>query len=221
MIKPILSLLVIVFSLGFSFLYVVPAYKQLGMKQADLKMLNDTIQQTDEIKNIIDQTKESMDEVTAEEDARFKTFLPEQIDEIRFINNLVNAGVARNILIEGITTTKAAKDSGGMNAADSGVLGGLKKVFSLTEQAGGDQSVSSGDELRRSYTTTKANFSFIASYPVTLLFLGDLEKSLSLININSLSFREYADTSGDKKETKRGVALLYQSTVEIETYTLK
>lgn len=220
MIKPILSLLTVILSLGFSFLYVIPAYEQLGVKQADLKMLNDTIKQTDEIKNIIEQTKKSMDDVTAEEDARFKTFLPEQIDEIRFINNLVHAGAARNILIEGVTTTKVKKGAESINATDSGVLGGLKKVFSPTEQSSGSKSASSEDELRGGYTTTKASFSFIASYPATLLFLGDLEKSLSLVNINSLSFREY-DTSEDKKEAKRNGAPIYQSTVEIETYTLK
>lgn len=217
MFKPILSLLVIASSVGFSFFYVVPAYRQLGMKQADLTMLNDTIKQTDEIKDVIDQTKKSMDEVTAAEDARFKTFLPEQIDEIRFINNIVRAGAVRSIVIEGITTAKAKEGAGEMKTEGSSAFDGLKKVFSLTGQESGGALTS---DVRESHATTKANFSFIASYPATLLFLGDLEKSLHLININSLSFREYTDTS-DKKGAKSSSIPLYQATIEIETYSLK
>lgn len=217
MFKPILSLLVIVSSVGFSLFYVLPVYRQLGMKQADLTMLNDTIKQTDEVKDVIDQTKKSMDEVTAAEDARFKTFLPEQIDEIRFINNIVRAGAMRNIVIEGITIAKAKEGTGEMKTEGSSAFDGLKKVFSLTGQESGGVLTS---DVRESHATIKANFSFIASYPATLLFLGDLEKSLNLININSLSFREYTDTS-DKKGVKSSSIPLYQATIEIETYSLK
>ena len=80
MIKPILSLIVIVISAGFAFLYVQPAYERLDTKKADLAMLNETLTNADEVQKIIRETKENMESITPAEYTRFEAFLPEKID---------------------------------------------------------------------------------------------------------------------------------------------
>lgn len=219
MIKPIASLIIIVISLGFFFLNVKPAYDRLGMKKADLAMLTTTLKQADEIKSIIEQTKESMGSITPAEYARFDAFLPEEIDELRFANNLLHIGTARKIVIEDVKIIKEGKkDNTGNGGTDGGAADGVKKVFSLGQSIDSAKNSPSGTTAVSGYTTLKVSFSFVASYPATILLLGDIERSLGLINITSLSLKEYKVDSG-KKAGNAGPPL-YQSLVEIETYSL-
>lgn len=222
MIKPILSLIVIVISAGFAFLYVRPAYERLDTKKADLAMLDETLTNADEVQKIIHETKRNMESITPAEYTRFEAFLPEKIDEIRFVNNLVHMGVQRNIAVGEIkildTQTGGA---GGNTASAASATAGVSKVFSLNQLSDDvtTNTPSKNDELAKDFSSRKVGFSFVASYPVTLLFLGDLERSLGLINVNSLTLEEYKDTPKDKKTTGSSVPL-YRSTVEIETYSL-
>ncbi len=221
MIKPILSLIVIVISAGFVFLYVRPAYERLDTKKADLAMLNETLTNADEVKKIIRETKRSMESITPAEYARFEAFLPEKIDEIRFVNNIVYMGIQRNIAVGEIKILDAqAGGAGGNTKAGTGAITGMSKVFSLSQLSdeADANSSSKNDTLAQNFSSRKVSFSFVASYPVTLLFLGDLERSLGLINVNSLILEEYKD-SKDKKATGSSIPL-YRSTVEIETYSL-
>lgn len=222
MIKPILSLIVIVISAGFAFLYVRPAYEHLDIKKADLAMLNETLTKTDEVQKIIRETKRNMESITPAEYTRFEAFLPEKIDEIRFVNNIVHMGIQRNIAVGEIKILDTQTGGTGGNAkAGTSVVAGVVNVFSLSQLSDEviTNSSSKNNELAKDFSSRKVNFSFVASYPVALLFLGDLERSLGLINVNSLTFEEYKDTSKDKKTTGSSIPL-YRSTVEIETYSL-
>lgn len=222
MIKPILSLIVIVISAGFAFLYVRPAYERLDIKKADLAMLNETLTNADEVQKIIRETKRNMESITPAEYLRFEAFLPEKIDEIRFVNNIVHMGIQRNIAVGEIKILDAQTGgTGGNTKAGTSAVTGVNKVFSLSQLSdeAGANSSSKNNELAKDFSSRKVNFSFVASYPVVLLFLGDLERSLGLINVNSLMLEEYKDTSKDKKTTGSSIPL-YRSTVEIETYSL-
>jgi len=221
MIKPILALIVIVISAGFAFLYVRPAYERLDTKKTDLAMLNETLTSADEVQKIISETKRNMESITPAEYARFEAFLPEKIDEIRFVNNIVHMGIQRSISVGEIKILGAeAGGASGNNTNGKSAVKGLNKVFSLSQLSDEAGAPSSKDTtLTQGFSSRKINFSFIASYPVTLLFLGDLERSLGLINVNNLTLEEYKDTAKDKKTTSSG-APLYRSTVEIETYSL-
>lgn len=222
MIKPILSLIVIIISAGFAFLYVRPAYERLDTKKADLAMLNETLTNADEVQKIIRETKENMESITPAEYARFEAFLPEKIDEIRFVNNIVHMGVQRNIAVDEIKISKKGEGGAGGNiTTGASAATGVNKVFSLSQLS--DETTANSTSVNSAsagiFSSPKVSFSFIASYPVTLLFLGDLERSLGLINVNNLTLEEYKDTSKNKKTTGSSVPL-YRSTVEIETYSL-
>lgn len=214
MIKPILSLLVIIFSLGFSLVYTVPAYRAFSDEQADFATLRDTIQQAGVVKGIIDQTKASMEEVTVEEKARFETFLPQQVDEIRLVNNLTRAAVRRGIALEGITVDSASAKKTSVSTSTS-ALSGVQKVFSLDAESFATRAAAGNDAVKAS--AVKVHVSFIASYPTVLLFVRDLEKSLHLMNITSLSLREHV--SSDTKDAS--ATALYQITLEIEALLLQ
>lgn len=222
MIKPILSLIVIIISVSFAFLYVRPAYERLDTKKADLAMLNETLTNADEVQKIIRETKDNMENITPAEYTRFETFLPKKIDEIRFVNNIVHIGLQRDIIVDEIKISK--KIEGGANgniATGAGIATGVSKVFSMNQLS--DETTanpSSANNVSRGvFSAHNVSFSIIATYPVTLLFLGDLERSLGLINVNTLALEEYKDTSKNKKITGSSVPL-YRSMIEVETYSL-
>lgn len=221
MIKPILSLIVIVISAGFAFFYVRPAYERLDTKKADLAMLNETLTNADEVQKIIRETKENMESITPAEYTRFEAFLPEKMDMIRFVNNIVHMGIQRNIAVGEVKILAQESMASGAPTAGASATAGVSKVFSLSQLSdeGTATASSANNGSQGAFSLHKVSFSFVATYPVTLLFLGDLERSLGLINVNTLALEEYKDTSKNKKTTGSTVPQ-YRSTVEIETYSL-
>ena len=165
MIKPILSLIVIVISAGFAFLYVEPAYEKLNTKKTDFAMLSDTLTSADEVQKIIRETKKSMEGITPAEYKRFEAFLPEKIDEIRFINNIVHMGIQRNIAVGEIKILKEERGGGGNTVAGASAATGVSKVFSLSQlsDVSNTNASSKNDELAKDYSSRKINFSFVAS----------------------------------------------------------
>lgn len=224
MIKPILSLIIIVFSLGFGFFYSKPAYTSIQSARNDLKKLDQTAQSVSEIKKIIAETGKSLSEVDPDGLARFDVFLPETLDGVRFANNLQQIGAANMIILSEIKVEqkengKKQDKSAGSQAANAGAVG---KVLTIDKNLAENNSASAkaGTGSGEKYVATKASFTFAATYSGFLLFLNDLEKSLGLINITSLSFEELA-TSEEEKSSQKDMPPLYQFSVEIETYSLK
>lgn len=227
MIKPILSLIVLILSIVFSIFYVKPEYDRVQSARADLGKLSGIAEDTDKIKALIKQTGEILNAVDADVLARFNVFLPEKLDPIRFANNLQSLALKNGIILSGIkveerkidttskpTTKPVAKSVDG--------VGGASSAFSITGQPfGADVGKATGVTVsEEKYVVTKTSFLFSTTYPGLLLFLKDLEKSLGLINVTSLSFKPLSSSTTDKKP-KEALTGLYQFTIEIETYSLK
>lgn len=222
MVKSILSFAAIIVSVGFTFFNVKPAYEEFQRKQSDLKMLEDTIKDADAIKNTIEQTAGILAEITPTEYERFDTFLPEQMDEIRFVNNLMKAGNARGVVLEDIKISTEGKKADGVDIKEKNVTltQSTPKMFTFAPASGGAPDAAS-QEKGAQYQTVKVTFSFVASYPITKLFIGDLERSLNLININSFSFQEDTTASSGKEEYAKTASHMYRSMIEVESYALK
>jgi hypothetical protein len=226
MIKPILSLIIIVFSVGFGFFYSKPKYDEVQSTRADLQQLVKTSQSANEIKDIIAETGKSLSAVDAEDMARFDVFLPETLDGIRFANNLQHIGVANGLVLSDIRVEQQKGQEAPVSGTQqSGVqpsaTGGVTKVLSVnTTLDEGTNANKTGAAAQKRYGVTKASFAFAATYSGFLLFLNDLEKSLGLINITSLSFKELA-AGVEEKAVQSDLPPLYQFNIDIETYSLK
>ena len=190
--------------------------------------LNETLKNSDRIKTLIDQTKQNLNSINSEEGARFAVFLPETIDGIRFANNIQHIGQINGIVVEEI---KIIPVPDGVNAGQNGsaakqsLLQGVVNTFSLENKIQSPQAVSpaapkTATTNGKKYATTKAHFSFSSTYESFQLFLNDLEKSLSLLNVTSLSLVPETETTSTKK-INGASPIIYQFTVELETYSLK
>lgn len=219
MFKPILLLFTIIVSVGFAFLNVKPAYEQSRSRLSDLEMLNTIFKKTDSIRETINQTKRIMEEITPAEYARFNTFLPEKMDEIRFVNNLTEMARTRNILLKDVKIGEGNKASNGSSATDVPVTMGRRNAMLAEIQQSESGSVPERKNMEEKYKKITVAFSFVTSYPMTKLFIGDMGKSLSTININEFSFEEYKVPTSSKEVKEAD--LLYRSTMEVETYALK
>ncbi|MBI5077832.1 MAG: hypothetical protein HZB11_00480 [Candidatus Yonathbacteria bacterium] len=224
MTKPIISFIVLIISSGFAFFYVVPAYNLSQERRDDIVALSKVLSTSGEIKALIDKTKKNMDGIEPSSLSRFEVFLPEKIDAVRFANNIQYIGRKNRIILSDIKVEGPANGTL-KNTAPSGVsvTQGIVNTVSLgakINQAQGAYTMNPTIEGKASvsgkkFVSTSANFTFVASYEASQLFLNDLEKSLGLINLTDISFVMLPPDSKSKAPPT------YQYTVAIETYSLK
>lgn len=220
MVKNIFLFGILVFSAAFLFLYVKPLYGLVEKRRADIVLLDTARGQANSVKHVIEETETILGSISALERARFETFLPSSLDEIRFVNNIVNIARARSIVIENVKIGDVnTKDVAGEGMKKTTSSEGVQRIFSLNKDNSSTAGIATagGTASNGRYVATTVQFSFIAPYATVLLFLDDMEKSLGLINVNTLTLKEY---TGDGGSAKNGVTR-YSVTVEIETYSLK
>ena len=198
MIKPILSFVVLILSVIFAFLYVKPEWDLVQEHRGNIVTLDETLQKSSTIEQLINETGQSLKNVPEENLSRFATFLPQTIDDIRLANNIQHLGYTDNVVLENIKVTKE---------------GGVSETTTTTGR--GAQDVLSSN---KKYNTTKVSFSLTAPYGVFLVFLNDLETSLGLIDVTSLSFALEPNTTGGIITTGPP---LYRYTIEAVTYSLQ
>ncbi|HBB44032.1 MAG: hypothetical protein UW27_C0017G0025 [Parcubacteria group bacterium GW2011_GWA1_44_13] len=226
MTKPIISFVILVLSIGFAFLYVLPAYNLNAKLRGDIESLTSILSKSSEIKPLIDGTKTNLGGIEQSGLDRFEVFLPERIDPIRFANNIQYIGRKNRIILSDI------KVEGTVNgvvsgSASSGVTAsqGLVNAVSLGAQIDKAQgTLAQGTQSETftagKYATTKASFSFTTTFETFQAFLDDMEKSLGVIDVTSLTFSPVSvDTSATAQRTPPPQT--YQYTMTIETYSLK
>lgn len=218
MIRPISYIIVIIISLGFTFLNVMPAYYRVEEKRVFLESLNSASNSTDKIRTIIDQTEKELSKIDPVNLDKFNVFLPETIDEIRFINNLSYIGTLNGIVLEDISIEKGEKSP--TSSQGESVKKNLITLPSFPYAGAVGSLDASSREIpsEKKYVTTKVRFSFSAPYKEAIVFFNNLEKSLGLINITALSFSPQEQKSGIKGGSG---AISYRYTVELETYSLR
>lgn len=234
MAKIIISLVTIILSIAFMFLYVMPAYSLANERRADIESLTKVLSTSGEIRKLIDKTKRNLSSVEFEGLSRFKVFLPEKVDTVRFANNLQHIGKKNNVLLSDI---KVEAQAGSVQNKDTSFAVNVVKEFvnkvSLDAKINQAENVSmqgagvnestttnGAGALEKKYVTTKASFAFTSTHETFQLFLNDLEKSLGLINVTSLSF-SLPTESMDTKKSKTPLSPTYQYLMIIETYSLK
>lgn len=223
MTKPIISFVVLILSIGFGIFYVKPEYNLFQERKNDIASLSEILKNSNNIEPLINQTIENLKSIDSAGRSRFEVFLPQRVDPIRFANNLQHIGLANGIVLQNIKVTDASTDkqaTGGSSGAFQGLVSTLS-LGSKIEQAQGSVATNGGSTLpQKKYATVKAVFTLTTTYETFKLFLNDLEKSLGLINVTSLSFTPVQEPV-DPKKTTANVPSHYQYTVEIETYSLK
>lgn len=220
--NPIISFSVIVLSLAFVFLYVFPAYSSNQKSRDYVVSLAATLKESEKIRDRIDETKVSMAAIKQSELDQFEVFLPERVDTIRFANNIQSIARTNGIILSNIKIADGISETASSEATTA--KQGLLRTISLdskTNEAQGSEKRAAGVGSNKptKYKATKATFVFATTYEKFHLFLNDLERSLGVIDLVSLSF---SPISQDVNAVKGKIPpVLYQYSMEIETYSLR
>ncbi|MFZ2303781.1 MAG: hypothetical protein WAV98_03280 [Minisyncoccia bacterium] len=221
--KPIISFFVLILSVGFTFFYVVPAYNLNKKVRGDILILSKILSTSGEIKKLISETKTNLNSIEPAGLSRFEVFLPEKIDKIRFANNIQYIGRKNRIILSDIKVEEPANGSSSIGTAGS--IQGLVNTVSLGAQIDKAQGADTRDIHVESfssgkYVATKASFTFTSTFETFQLFLDDLEKSLGVIDVVSLSFTSTPeDISANRPDTP--LLPIYQYAMSVVTYSLK
>lgn len=205
----------------------MPAYNLNKKLRGDIESLSNILSTSGEIKTLIEETKKSLGSIEPDGLSRFEVFLPVTIDPIRFANNIQSIGRKNRIVLSDIKVEGPVSNAQNNRASSGGgAVQGLVNTMSLgakIDQAQGVYTMNSaiqGEVSSKKYATTKASFTFTATYEMFLLFLNSLEKSLGVIDLTSLSFSALP-TDNSLKTLKTPASPTYQYTMAIETYSLK
>src|SRR3989344_1569421 len=194
MTKLIISFVVLVLSAAFAFLYVLPAYNVSKERRADIETLSKNLSTSDEIIQLIADTKNNLNSIESIKLARFEVFLPEEVDPIRFANNIQNIGTDNMVSMISIKIDTPGRDAQQDGTSQTGgVAQSVANQLSLEaklNQADGInvQVYGIATEKEKKYATTKATITFETSFEKFKLFLSDLERSLGLMDVTGLSF---------------------------------
>ncbi len=208
--NPIISFLIIILSLGFGFLYVKPEYEITQQRQSEIKTLDTTLNSTSQIQALIDQTDKTLSGIDPAELSRFSIFLPESVDAIGLANNIQHMALSRGIVL---TEIKVGDPTNSPNVGGQGSEGiqGVVSGVQASVQA-------------QPYATTKTSFKFSTNNDNFHAFLGDMEKSLGIMNITALDITPISESTDSSAKTSRARASgapQYQYQIDIETYSLK
>lgn len=163
-----IPLLLLAVSVGVFFLYIDPEYQKIKILRAEEAQYNDALNKSKELQKERDKIKDKFNKIPAEEVDRLEKLLPDNVDNVRLINDLEAivgryGAHIRNIKIG--TPAASQRDVLGADIAKFGIL--------------------------------SLEFSLQTSYKNFLQILRDLEDSLRLVDVTSIGFLSSDNDNSD------------------------
>lgn len=182
MIRIFLSIILVILSAFIVFSYALPEYRTTEAHRATLAVLGDVLQKTKDVTDLTANLALSLNGITTGDMSKMDVILPGSVDEIRFVHMLSRVVSGGSVVLKGITIAETGRDP---ETPVSLVAPAVKK-----------------DTVRKIII----NVSFAGSYDDLIRILGDMEKSLMIMDITNLSL------AGD------GKGGIYDYTITLQSY---
>ncbi len=160
-----MPLLLIGASIGLFVVYTNPAYEGAnGVKglQAQVKSYDDALNKSQELKEVRDKLVSKFNTFSPDDKTKLQEMLPDNVDNIRLAIDINNIAAKHSLSIKNLSVgnsqNKNTKNAAAVGAS-SGPIGSVELGFSVT-----------------------------SSYDTFLAFLSDLEHSLRVVDVESVSF---------------------------------
>ena len=153
-------LLLLMISIALFVWFTQPLMDDVATINSQITSLQSVLSSASELASVRDSLLKNYNQISDEDKTRLAKALPDQVDNVRLI-----------IDVDTIASKYGMK---------------LKNAQVTADAAAGAAGVASADGKR--YSTVTLGFSVNGSYDKLKLFLADLEKSLRIVDINSLSF---------------------------------
>lgn len=175
----ITPILLLAASIGLFLGYIDPQYKEIKIQKAELAQYNDALEKSAELRKVRDELIQKDNGISRNNREKIKKMLPETVDNVRLILDMDSIASKFGLSIKNIKVGETTPDSSDTFGPSGKKYGSIELSFSVT-----------------------------ASYKNFLAFLQDLEQSLRIVDVVSLTVRS-------------SKADLYEYDVVLKTYWLK
>jgi Tfp pilus assembly protein PilO len=184
--KSILPLLLIAVSVGLFYLHIDPRYMQVQTLLGQKSEYSAALAKSEELQQKKNALLNQYNNLSKDDLARLEKLLPNNLNTVKLVADIDGIAGKRGITVRSVRVTE--------------------------QQADRSQQVST-DPSAKPYQTTVVSFRFSATYDNLVMFLRDLEQSLQLIDVKTITFQAKND-----KDDKAGI---YDYDVSFQTYWIK
>ncbi len=181
--KGIFPIIAVVIAGVLFYFFIDPTYAKIKELRAEEATLNTALSRALELQATRDQLLSRYNTFSPEDLARLEKLLPDHVDNVRLVLDMDGMATQYGMRVRNVAIEKQDE----------------KKKSTRTQQVGPDE---------RTYESMVLSFTVTGDYSTFRSFLKDLEQSLRLVDVESVSFNA-TDTG------------LYDVTVGLRTYWLK
>ena len=185
MTKAILSILFIGGAILTFVLYVSPTYDQVQENRAAVERFDEALAKTREIQQLKNDLLSRYNLFAGSNLDRLQKMLPDHVDNVRLVLDMDSIASQYGIRIQNVSVQQQTDSA---SASGSTVLNG-------------------GETQNRPYQSLILQFEVVATYDEFVLLLRDLESSLRIVDLVSLSLRPRATTGTTEQVYTFGVSL--------------
>lgn len=161
-----IPILLIIAAIGLFVVYTNPTYQGTKALSAQVNAYNDALNKSQELRKVRDSLLSKRNTFSADDLQKLKEVLPDNVDNIRLIIDINNIASRHGLSLSGVNL---------------GEISGKSSKTVLAGSAGGPVG------------TVDVGFSVTTSYEGMLSFMGDLEHSMRLIDVEKLGFAGGSD----------------------------
>lgn len=165
--KALTAIILIAASIGLFFFQINPNYSDVKVLRAQSGQYDHALDVAEELKKIRGELATKLASFSEEELVSLEHFMPEQLDTVRIILDIDGIASMHNIQLKEIKTSEGVKPAPG-----------------------------AANQPQTIYSTTAVSFSFTTAYNNAQLFIRDLERSLRLVDVSSVSIKPTAGKGG-------------------------
>jgi Tfp pilus assembly protein PilO len=175
------AFILLLVAIGLFYAFIMPTYEKVQALQTQSNQYKDILANVEALSDRRDDLEVKYKNTPPAEIARLERILPENVDTVNLAMNFDSIAARYGISIQSIRTIESKEDTG-------------KKVVQA--------------KTAKPYESMTVSFSFFATYENFRKFMADIEKSLRIIDVKSVSFQATENN-------------IYEFQVSVETYWLK
>jgi Tfp pilus assembly protein PilO len=158
--KNITAIVLIIVSIAIIFFYIKPTFATIGVQRTELTSYNETIEQATQLEAQVKSLQAKKEGLRAEDLADLEKLLPDTISNVNLIIDINNIATDSGLRISNIKIEQPDPDKSGKDTENKGEL----------------------------YDSIELSFEVSAPYASFQRFITNLESSLRLVDITSVSF---------------------------------
>lgn len=192
MIRLILPTAAFVIALGIFFMYTQPTYDRVQELKAKINQYNQALDKAAELQQLKQTLLSRYNAFNPTDLSRLQKLLPNHVDNVRLILDIDNLAKRYGMALQNVVISAPGQD----------------------KEVEGESALDAIGESQQKFGSLTLQFSTLATYPLFVQFLQELESSLRIVDLVSLTLTPETTTaaSGESK---------YRFDITIKTYWLK